>query len=276
MKFYFLAKVLFVTAAVFCSSSNKLDAQFLGTMTAGHADIGVGFANNNLEPHIHADTVLSLFGGGTLPKDEYEADQVWFGIGDSLRQTRPTNGTGFGESRFNFLGVNPGQDFWLLPGTSASDRPFIGFGTEELGTTNGWGPVTFTLNGITAKPTTSGSSQFSAWQLSGDGSIINMITTTSGFPSNKSFSLAAGSHDHWNMAFTGQGIFEVAFTVSASRTQGTTTTPFSATESFTFAVGNANFTAVPEPSSLALIATLSGVGAAWRYRKRLGSKVPRS
>ncbi len=273
MKFYSCLKLLFVIACVFCSRSQSLNAQFLGTMTAGHADIGVGFANNNLEPHIHADTALSLFGGGALPVGEYEADQVWFGIGDSLKQTRPTNGSGFGDPRFNFLGVNPGQDFWLLPGTSASDRPFIGFGTEELGTTNGWGAVTFTLNNINP---IRGASQFSAWQVAGDGSIINMITTTTSGSLNKSFSLAAGSHDHWNMAFTGPGIFEVAFTVSASRTQGTTTTPFSATESFTFAVGNANFTAVPEPSSFALIATLSSVGAAWRYRKRLGSKISRN
>jgi len=274
MKFYSCTKALFVIGFVLCSQSPSLNAQFLGTMTAGHADIAVKFENNKLEPHIHADSATNpptLFGGGNLAVGEYEADQVWFGIGDDRKIQRSG---GYTNSAFDFLGVSNNQDFWMLPRSSppsGQSYPYLGFATEELNSE--WGPVTFTLNNITPKAGTTGSSQFSAWKEQG-GNIVDMITTTSGFTNNNKFSLIVGVHEHFNMAFTGQGIFEVAFTVSASRTG--IPTPFSASESFTFAVGNANFTAVPEPSSLALIATLSGVGAAWRYRKRLGSKISRN
>jgi hypothetical protein len=118
--------------------------------------------------------------------------------------------------------------------------------------------VTFTITGVT--PIT-GNSEFSVWRTNSD-SVFQWASTVAGNPD--SFVIPVGAHDHWNMAFTGEGVFEVNFLVSATQNG----TPFSQSSAFTFAVGDSNFSAVPEPTSMALLACCGTVMIGFRkWRK---------
>lgn len=224
-------------------SLSEARADFLGTIVGGHVDIGVGFdpIRNRLDPHIHVESPVQLSDGSTLGADEYEPDQLWFGVGDTAARLRNPELAG---PEFDFLGVSGNQNFWHLRAGAFPGQPRVGYAADEMDPADGWSDVTFTIEGITA---ISGSSEFSVWKIA-ENNVLQWASTVAGNPS--SFVVGVGAHDHWNMAFTGEGVFEVNFLVSA--TQGST--PFSERSSFTFAVGNANFAAVPEPTSIALLA----------------------
>ncbi|MFN7875820.1 MAG: choice-of-anchor M domain-containing protein [Pirellula sp.] len=216
-------------------------ADFLGTIVGGHVDIGVGFHAGALEPHIHVETPIQRFNDTDLGIGEYEPDQLWFGVGDGSARLR---NLGFAGPEFDFLGVGVNQNFWHLRAGAFAGQPRVGFAAEELDSADGWSDVTFTIEGITS---ISGSSEFSVWKID-DNNVLQWASTVDGNPS--SFVIGVGAHDHWNMAFTGEGVFEVNFLVSATQNGN----PFSQASAFTFAVGNANFSAVPEPTSIALLA----------------------
>jgi hypothetical protein len=149
-----------------------------------------------------------------------------------------------------------------LRSSSFTGQPFIGFGAEELDPADGWSDVTFTITGVTP---ISGNSEFSVWRTNSD-SVFQWASTVAGNPD--SFVIPVGAHDHWNMAFTGEGVFEVNFLVSATQNG----TPFSQSSAFTFAVGNANFAAVPEPTSMALLACCGTVMVGvrkWRRKSKV-------
>jgi hypothetical protein len=231
--------------AIFClvaSGFQSVKGDFLGTIVGGHADIGVGFHDGALEPHIHIESQIQRYNAGPLGPGEYEPDQLWIGVTDASRRTRTA--AFFPSTQFDFLGVGIGEDFWHLRASSFPGQPFIGFGAEDLDPADGWSNVTFKITGIN---TLVGSSEFSVWRFNPDNQL-EWASTVAGNPT--SFIIPAGAHDHWNMAFTGEGVFQVNFQFDASQNGN----PFSATSAFTFAVGNSNFAAVPEPTSLALLA----------------------
>jgi hypothetical protein len=127
---------------------------------------------------------------------------------------------------------------------------------------DGWSDVTFTIQGVTS---ISGSSEFSVWKFD-DNSVLQFASTVAGNPD--SFVIGVGAHDHWNMAFTGEGVFEVNYLVSATQNG----TSFSKSTAFTFAVGNSNFSAVPEPTSMALLACCGTVMIGvrkWRKKSKV-------
>lgn len=230
-----------VVFSLISSGVSAVRADFLGTIVGGHVDIGVGFHAGALEPHIHVESPIQRFNDTDLGIGEYEPDQLWFGVGDGSARLR---NLGFAGAEFDFLGAGVNQNFWHLRSGAFAGQPRVGFAAEELDPADGWSDVTFTIEGITS---ISGSSEFSVWKID-DNNVLQWASTVAGNPS--SFVIGVGAHDHWNMAFTGEGVFEVNFLVSA--TQGST--PFNERSSFTFAVGNSNFAAVPEPTSIALLA----------------------
>lgn len=247
-----------VLFGLIASSFNAVRADFLGTIVGGHVDIGVGFHGSNLEPHIHVESPLQRFNDTDLGIGEYEPDQLWFGVGDSSARLR---NLGFSGAEFDFLGVGVNETFWHLRSGSFTGQPRVGYAAEELDSADGWSDVTFTIEGITS---ISGSSEFSVWKFDDD-NVLQWASTVTGNPS--SFIVGVGAHDHWNMAFTGEGVFEVNFLVSATQNG----TPFSQSSAFTFAVGNSNFSAVPEPTSVALLACCGTVliGARkWRKKSK--------
>jgi surface-anchored protein len=225
---------------------------------SGHADIGVGFENNNLHLHLHAANPIGLFGGGTRPAGEYDADEVLIGV------PNPTSQRAAG-TQWNFLAPNDGDLFWSLPQSSNPNKPFLGLGTEELLPSDGWSTLTWTFNSIT--PVSGANSQFALWQVNESGvptAFASTLTPINSANGVNSWTQNALSHDHFNFGFTGQGVYDVSFTIRGVKT-GANAGSYSDTAAFRFVTGDAIAT-VPEPSSLLLAGWV--VAGSILYRRR--------
>lgn len=237
-----LAALLFLAT----SGLKVTRADFLGTMIGGHADIGVAFDGTGLDPHIHKHDGedLRLFGGGLISgEQEFAPADLWIGVPNSARLARPAG------SQWDFLGNSAGQDLWVLLPTESPDRPFIGFAAEEL---VGFSDVTITIQGITGR-SGSNASTFSVFKTNNDQTLVTSWASSTGVNSSeRQFTVPVGGHDHWFMAFTGEGVFDVSLNFAA--TDLSDSTAYNSTTTFTFAVGDSNFSAVPEPTSMALLA----------------------
>lgn len=227
---------------------------------SGHADLGVGFENNQLHLHLHAENTLGLFGGGTKPAGEYEPGELYIGI-PGAPIARPAG------AQWNFLAANAGDSVWFLPQSSDPAKPFLGIGTEELLPAEWTTPLTWTFNSIS---TISGApASFALWQeLLGTPTVIaSSLTPTPGVGGvPNSWTQGADSHDHFNFGFSGEGVYEVSLSISGTKI-GANAGTYSDTAVFRFATGNAIAT-VPEPHSLMMVGY--AVVGCLAYRRRAG------
>lgn len=235
---------------------------FQGTASAdiwirGHGDLGVALVNNQLELHLHfADAVQGA--AGTIAAGEYTPSDHIIGVPNPA-VPRPAG------NQWDFLGT--AGSVWFLPQSVDNNKPFLGFGLEELvGPVNGnWnGPLTWSLNSVVASPA---GSNFSLWSESLGNPTVRMATSD-GVTAADSFTQLAGGHEHFNLGFTQEGTYQISF-----RIQGVHNTlgSLSDTATFTFQVGN--ISAVPEPSTALAITAIFGMVGIYRIR-RSGRLIP--
>jgi surface-anchored protein len=223
-----------ISAAISLGSSLPLSAASL--LTGGHID-GPAFGYDSVdgfEPHYHneggADGAI-IDGVRVTTESEYEPDELIVVLQEASTIT-----------------LGPTTYYWL-PETEqdAEDNgvPFLGFGLEELDPFD-WvgGTVTLTLLSIT------GPGDFRLWQDDGFGGAIDFIDTDGG---PMSFTLAAGSHTHFNWGFTDLGLHGLEWEISGEHLVDG------------YQSGSATyFYSVPEPSS----AILGLLGALAFIRRR--------
>lgn len=152
-------------------------------------------------------------------------------------------------SETSTISVNSTTYFWL-PETeqdaAAQGVPFVGIGLEEL-TAGDWvgGIVTITLLSF------SGPGEFLLWQDDGFGGENIFLDTENNITS---FTLAAGSHTHFNWGFTEEGLFDLEFGISGTHVTDD------------FQSGSATYTfAIPEPSAT-LLGALGAIALLRRKR----------
>jgi len=205
-------------------------------VTGGHIDFpAFGYASGEgFEPHIHneggADGAI-IDGVRIEDESEYEPDELIV-VG---RLTSTTT-------------VDSNTLFWL-PETeqdaAAQGVPFVGIGLEELNAGD-WqdGLVTISLLSF------GGPGEFLLWQDDGFGGANIFLDTANDVTS---FTLAAGSHTHYNWGFTDEGVFDLEFGISGTHfVDG-------------FQSGSATYTlSIPEPSA----ALLGALGAVSLLRRR--------
>jgi surface-anchored protein len=223
--------------------------------TFGHGDIGVAYEEGELELHWHLGPTAVVDGSpvGNPPDGEEfgPGDITAFVAGPPIM--RPAG------SAWDPIGNNAGDSVWYLPQTGAAatsqGKPFLGLATEEL-TGADWSGFLWTITNV------SGPGQFSIWQ---DGITPTFFAASSnGLPDNFS-GPPLGGHDHFNLGFTAEGIYDITFQVSGNHAVDGFKSDSGV---FQFAVGAS---AVPEPSTLLVVligGAVSGVSASRRMRRQ--------
>lgn len=257
---------LFLTSASLLTSHAQAD--FLVELTSGHADIGLAReSNGSLFLHYHFGVGSAVLNGSTLAPgepDEYAPSEAFIRVADSERQF---------PGAVPFLSTGPSDPVWVLPQTlppvvpPALPRPvpYMGLAAEELDTLD-FVSAGFRLTGFSGPV----GGQFALWQNDSFGNSNVLFQTNNGInPAVDLYSIGIGSHNHANWGFTKEGIYNLTIEGFADLRSGGQLTD---TGTFTFAVGSA--TAVPEPSSIALIAVCSAGLFAARRRFSLSNDTP--
>jgi surface-anchored protein len=240
----------------------------------GHGDIGVAYEDGALDLHYHLDSSAAAEGGEAIGDGEFSPSGIFTRVPDPSTP-RPLG------AQWNFTGTAAASPVWILPQTSDPNRPFLGFGTEELDPSEWSGPITLALTGVVAAPA---GGEFSLWQTDLFGAPTRLWDTQDGDFGNDLFNLVVGGHDHATFGFTMPGIYQLELTATAHHlTDGLVTS----SGVFTFLVGDGTLPpqaptspdAVPEPGTLAGMLIAAAVGAAvWRKcrrTRRLAATVPR-
>jgi hypothetical protein len=193
-------------------------------LTGGHID-GPAFgydSEDGFEPHYHNEGGAEgaiIDGIRVTDETEYEPDELIVVV--------PVTST---------VTVGPTTYFWLPEIESAAadnGAPFLGIGLEEL-TPEDWIGGTVTLSLLSF----SGPGDFLLWQDDGIGGELIFLDTANNITS---FTLAAGSHTHFNWGFTDSAFFELEFGISGTHVADG------------FQQGSSGyFFMVPEPSSVVL------------------------
>lgn len=212
--------------------------------TQGHGDIGLAIEEGNeLFLHYHFDPT-SVIDGVALEDTpnaefEYEPADVLTRLAHAP-EARPAG------AQWDFIGNAAGADTWYIPQTQIEDRPWLGFGTEELEPGSIVGDVQYAITSF------SGPGQFS---LSGNSPFGEPIVAMSTFTGDLTHALPAGTHAHLDFFFTAPGTYEIGLTATLTPTGGT---PVSDTATFSIEV-------VPEPATLG---TVGAAGVALLRRRR--------
>lgn len=183
------------------------------TVERGHVDaLAPRLVDGGLRVHVKDGSVV-----GTVTWRE-PAD-VEFKVTDAARVALPD------APALSFLGAAGGQ-IHLLPQQEQPGILWIGWSTEELKPSDITGPVTWTLTSVT------GPGPFGLFTTGSFGAHSVIFNSTDGLPDTHA--VALGTHAHANWAFGKPGRYQLNFTVSATRTDGTTV---SDKESYSFLVG---------------------------------------
>lgn len=189
------------------------------TLTSGHADIGIGFADGAFDLHVHDGTTDT----------EYSPDDVILGVGTAAFTTTPAP----------LSALAPvGSSLWVLPKTQHPDLLFLGFGTEELDPADWVGNISLKLTSV------SGPGNFGIYDVGTFGNIQIRMNSADGIGPGDALDLQPGSHSHYNLTFTAPGTYSIGFQASGNNVAGGLIT--SDPSSYTFTV-------VPEPGSVALL-----------------------
>ncbi|MDP3851682.1 MAG: choice-of-anchor M domain-containing protein [Luteolibacter sp.] len=215
-------------------------------VTGGHIDFpAFGYVSNadvtadpmlsqGFEPHIHNEGGAdgAIIDGVRVEADtEYEPDELII-VG----------------KKSSTITVNSTTYFWLPEteqGAAEQGVPFVGIGLEEL-TASDWagGTVTISL-------TFSGPGDLLLWQDDGFGGENIFLDTANNL---NSFTLAAGSHTHFNWGFTDEGVFDLEFGIAGTHVDDGLQS------------GSATYTMlIPEPST-ALLGAFGVLGLLRRRR----------
>ena len=246
--------LLSISFLAFCQFSDRVLAEMV--WVGGHGDIGLEFKNNTLGLHFHLEDATranpSNFVGGVPTSGELEPGDLIVGVPSARRETRPAG------NEWNFTGTTAGSHFWTLPATDMGNHPFVGFASEADEIGGGWtAPFSWRVTNVVAP------GSFSMYTFD----TVPAVRVSADRTTNL-FSLGIDAHNHFNMGFTSEGIYDITF--EATGFKGAT--QYVATDTFRFAVGDSTISAVPEPSSMLLAFVAVGIGGVVSRRLSIRSK----
>lgn len=181
-------------------------------LDAGHVDINGRLDGGRMELDVKDGTDPA---GGVVWRG---MDTVVFHVKPAARTTVPDN------SAYAFLGTAD-DPLWLLPQSQDARLLWPGWNTEEIGASEVDGNVTWELSGVT------GPGRFALYQATLQGPKV-VFNTADGLPD--ALAVPTGTHAHGAWAFGQEGVYRLAFTMSATLATGQRV---SATHTLAVAVG---------------------------------------
>lgn len=240
-----VAMILGTSSALAQSASGTFTFSLSATAPAGpywqggHGDIDMHEhtpGDWEIHYHFHAPTnAVGPTGGNGFPgtPEVHDGKNEWKWEPDALTTWIDTGVPSLALTRpagaqWDFTGVSAGQTLYVLPTTQAAGLPFIGFSAEDH-----LFDVIYTLGAVTG-------GTISAWTADGFGNPTALWSSSSPGDTidNNSFKVLAGGHDHVFIGFSQAGDY------------------------------TAEISAVPEPSTYALLGLGAGAFALLRWRKR--------
>ncbi len=132
---------------------------------------------------------------GTL----YGLQEAVLEVGESARNEIPPGFEVFGAV---------GSPLWILPQSQDPQLLYLGFSAEGL--PPGVFHPDFNIQLVQAD----GPGDFFAWQFAVSGDLAMAMNSRDGIGPDDAFGIPTGSHQHFNLGFTSDGLFEVVFRVS--------------------------------------------------------------
>lgn len=252
---------LLIALAPLSSCILALSSASGAVFTSGHGDLGIAYDAGEFDLHVHLHEFAVVDGVPVGPAEaEYAPGDLYINVpGPSVN--RP------GSATFAPIGVSAGQPFWFLPAVEDIDKPFFGAGAEELDPGDWTGPISLKLTGVAGSGVTAGGF-VSLWETDLFGDKTFFWSSVDGLTGADLLPVLAGSHAHYNFAFTQPGLYDL--TVEASGLHdGDGLITSSAT--YQFAV----VTAVPEPTTGFWGLVALGLAGVRRFRTRRGVAQPR-
>ena len=205
-----------------------------------HADIGVGYEDGRLIPHVHDES----------SDMEHKPSEALLQVGIESATVVPA------DARFSFLGT-PGSRIFLLPQNQHPNLLFLGLAAEEIekGVFDG-DAIRLNLRSV------KGPGDFYLYRTSGIlGNPVITFNSSDGLSSEDSVLVPAGSHSDFNWAFTQPGDYSISIDA----------TGILAADRSAISSGNVDFhfQVIPEPDSwlLFMLGACTTPGVRSRIRK---------
>jgi hypothetical protein len=235
--------------AIFVLSLGCFSVAEAGIWASGHGDIDAHIHDGQLEVGLHFHSGAKTLDGQDISEGHYEADAYQIFV-PGASTPRPSGAI------WDFAGDSTDQ-LWFLPDQSDQNKPYLGWGAEEL-SAGGYTAFTFTLLSVNGPD----GGIFSVYSLDLSENPTFKLSSSDLAGAPKSFGLGAG-HEHYFVAFNREGRFDVTLEFSAM--QGPQL--FKAEGTFTFFSGSVPSGAVPEPATTTVFAAFA-LGAGYRMKRR--------
>ncbi|MDZ4850703.1 MAG: choice-of-anchor M domain-containing protein [Pirellulaceae bacterium] len=215
--------------------------------TGGHGDIGIGYelddplnpnSPRNLFPHWHLGVGALIAGLPAISDQEFKPQEITAVVPLTSKFTNP------GGPTWNFLGGSPNSDVYFLSQNNSPsiEIPFLGLASDELDAAE-WNALTWSINLPQTAP--------GAFSIFSNG-IFGPNVAYSSTLGISSFQTSVGSHNHFNLAFTQPGFYDLEFSIT-----GTHATDGNKTSNGTFQFFVGDVSSIPEPNSILLIVIAS-------------------
>ena len=176
----------------------------------GHVHMGLSFTADGWDTHIHSET----------DGREVAAEKGFLHINEIARWNLTSVPAGY-----EFIGITPGEDFWILNDYEVEGLLFLGLGSEsDMTNLCQWDPNNVVKNADwsdkwiavrLAEVQGPQGGELSMWQNSGDGPIVYFSTLQGGLTEDDSVYLLAQQHCfHANWAFTKPGYWQIKLELS--------------------------------------------------------------
>lgn len=168
-------------------------------LTNQHVDVGIGFEDGAWDLHVHDET----------NDVEYEPSEAVLFVAKEAMTMVPN------DPLYGFLG-RAGRPVWIAPQVQDESLLFLGLGAEEL-PSGLFQDDTVRLTLVCKR----GPGHFALFDTDAFGAPRVAMNTRDGVTDREGFNLVAGSHAHFNWAFSQPGTYRLWFVATAILADGT-------------------------------------------------------